>query len=269
MRQNSYFSIAPDSARCTFEDAPSVPAERALTAMPPQADFHKGIEPAARPLSAASDPVVTIAVFCILAAVLINLRHTRRLFGAFVSDITGSRQRSNVAETTGYENRAVVLLSLLFCTVGAIILYIAAAPAGISVLLTTARLNLLMFSFGAMSMTWYLIHVLGYRLIGWTFGTPEHTTAWLRSFNLSMGVFSLAALFPVVTALYIPQTGQNMAIITIILFILAISVPIIKGFRIFYSNFFSVLYFILYLCAIEIVPLITVYVAARSVFRLL
>ncbi|MDE6169760.1 MAG: DUF4271 domain-containing protein, partial [Duncaniella sp.] len=34
---------------------------------------------------------------------------------------------------------------------------------------------------------------------------------------------------------------------------------ICKGFRLFYDNFGSLLYFILYLCTLEIVPLVLIY----------
>ncbi|MDE6655263.1 MAG: DUF4271 domain-containing protein [Muribaculaceae bacterium] len=39
---------------------------------------------------------------------------------------------------------------------------------------------------------------------------------------------------------------------------------IIKGFRIFYHKIWSLLYFILYLCTLEIVPLIILYLTALS-----
>ncbi|MBR5727625.1 MAG: DUF4271 domain-containing protein, partial [Muribaculaceae bacterium] len=44
-----------------------------------------------------------------------------------------------------------------------------------------------------------------------------------------------------------------------ILYICARFIFIFKGIRIFYSNLLSILYFILYLCGVEIVPLIVIY----------
>ncbi|MGM9811684.1 MAG: DUF4271 domain-containing protein [Muribaculaceae bacterium] len=44
---------------------------------------------------------------------------------------------------------------------------------------------------------------------------------------------------------------------------------IIKGFRIFFNNFTSIFYFILYLCSGEIIPLIAVYYGIILTYSLL
>ena len=92
------------------------------------------------------------------------------------------------------------------------------------------------------------------RLIGYTFSNDSLTDLWLSGFLASQAALGLL-LFPVaVITLVFPSSIKLMVTIAIILYILGRIVFIWKGFRIFFNNLSSSIYFILYLCAIEIVP---------------
>ena len=98
------------------------------------------------------------------------------------------------------------------------------------------------------------LQLLLYRLIGFTFSDDNLTELWVGGFLSSQATLGLL-LFPVVViTLVFPSTIKLMITIAIILFILARIVFIWKGFRIFFNNLSSSIYFILYLCAVEIVP---------------
>ena len=93
-----------------------------------------------------------------------------------------------------------------------------------------------------------------YRLIGFTFANDQLTDLWVGGFLASQSTLGLL-LFPVaVMTLVFPSTMKLMLTIAIVLYVLGRIVFIYKGFRIFFNNFSSSIYFILYLCAIEIVP---------------
>lgn len=94
-----------------------------------------------------------------------------------------------------------------------------------------------------------------YRLIGFTFSEGDSLTElWVSGFLSSQATLGLL-LFPIVVVMLVfPSSIKMMIIIAIILFILARIVFIWKGFRIFFNNLSSSIYFILYLCAVEIVP---------------
>ena len=93
-----------------------------------------------------------------------------------------------------------------------------------------------------------------YRLIGFTFSDDRLTELWVGGFLSSQATLGLL-LFPVVViTLVFPSTIKMMLTLSIILYILARIVFIWKGFRIFFNNLSSSIYFILYLCAVEIVP---------------
>ena len=93
-----------------------------------------------------------------------------------------------------------------------------------------------------------------YRLIGFTFSDDRLTELWVGGFLASQAMLGLL-LFPIVVlTLVFPTTIKLMLTLSIILYILARIVFIWKGFRIFFNNLSSSIYFILYLCAVEIVP---------------
>ncbi|MBR5639868.1 MAG: DUF4271 domain-containing protein [Muribaculaceae bacterium] len=98
------------------------------------------------------------------------------------------------------------------------------------------------------------LQLLLYRLLGYTFATDSLTDMWVQGFLASQAVLGLL-LFPVaVITLVFPSFIKQMVTMAIILYILGRIVFICKGFRIFFNNLSSSIYFILYLCAVEIVP---------------
>ncbi len=98
------------------------------------------------------------------------------------------------------------------------------------------------------------IQLFMYRLIGFTFTTDSLTELWVGGFLASQATLGLL-LFPIVViTLVFPSTIKLMLSLALALYILARIVFIWKGFRIFFNNLSSSIYFILYLCAVEIVP---------------
>ena len=84
--------------------------------------------------------------------------------------------------------------------------------------------------------------------------TDSLTELWVGGFLASQATLGLL-LFPIVViTLVFPSTIKLMLSLALALYILARIVFIWKGFRIFFNNLSSSIYFILYLCAVEIVP---------------
>ena len=66
-------------------------------------------------------------------------------------------------------------------------------------------------------------------------------------------------MFPAAAALFYPGASATLATMAAIMYIIGRICFICKGFRIFFNNIFSLLYFILYLCGAEIIPILLVY----------
>ncbi len=159
------------------------------------------------------------------------------------------------AEHGSSDARIIIAMLANTCLMGGIMLYYGmlwynpslTVPLQSSVFLHVLVLTLAMTVFLA-------LQLLLYRLLGYTFATDERTDMWVQGFLASQSVLGLL-LFPVaVITLVFPGTIKLMVTIAIILYILGRIVFISKGFRIFFNNLSSSIYFILYLCAVEIVP---------------
>ena len=108
----------------------------------------------------------------------------------------------------------------------------------------------------------YWIQMFIYHLLGFVFSDPARTRQCVESFSSVNSLLGLV-LFPVVLCMiYIPACTSTMLLITGICYILSRIIFIYKGIKIFLSDIYGLVYIILYLCAVEIVPLLLFYKGA-------
>ena len=100
----------------------------------------------------------------------------------------------------------------------------------------------------------YAIQWLVYKVIGYTFSDKMGAKLWVDGFKASQAFLGLLLLPVLVLLMLYPTSGKLLLSIGGSLYLVARLIFIIKGIRIFYSNLTSIVYFILYLCAVEIVP---------------
>lgn len=103
---------------------------------------------------------------------------------------------------------------------------------------------------------YYVAQWLVYKVLGYTFSDSLGTKLWLDGFKSSQALLGLLLLPVLILLMLYPSSGKLLLGLAAALYLLARLIFIFKGFRIFYSNLSSILYFILYLCAVEIVPLV-------------
>ena len=106
---------------------------------------------------------------------------------------------------------------------------------------------------------YYVFMFCACRVVGYTFGTPSGSSLWNAGYVATMACTGLALIVPVLLMMYIPQWRIPLLWICAVLFILGKTIFIVKGFRIFYNKIRSLLYSILYLCTLEIIPLLALY----------
>lgn len=108
----------------------------------------------------------------------------------------------------------------------------------------------------------YWMQMLIYHLLGFVFSDPGHTRQCVESFSSVNSLLGLV-LFPVILCMiYIPACTSTMLMITGICYILSRIIFIYKGIKIFLSDIYGLVYIILYLCAVEIAPLLLLYKGA-------
>ena len=101
----------------------------------------------------------------------------------------------------------------------------------------------------------YLFQLICVSVTGYVFASRVDTRLWLQGYN-SAQIFLGLSLTPIaLIMLFSPEHNELTITIAAYLYIAAKLVFFVKSIRIFYSNLFQNVYFISYLCAVEIAPL--------------
>ena len=107
----------------------------------------------------------------------------------------------------------------------------------------------------AVAAGFYLFQLICVSFTGYVFASRVDTRLWLQGYN-STQIFLGLALTPLaLVMLFAPEHNEISITLAVYLYIIAKGVFFIKSIRIFYANLFQYVYFISYLCAVEIAPL--------------
>ena len=194
-------------------------------------------------------------VIAMMLLVIFNIQQYSRYFAMLYHNMWSVRRRSTMFdEHTVNEARIMVVLVIQVCVCEAIIMlgYIYMKRVSIP----PDKVVYIALALIVVTIAYYLVQLLAYRTIGYVFADKETSDQFVTGFNSSQTFLGFFLFFPSMLLLFYPSVTEIMAIIGAIFYILARFIFIYKGFRIFYSDFSSLLYFILYLCTVEVIPVI-------------
>lgn len=221
----------------------------------------RGLEPEPRPLDAHPHSAVTAVIIVLFTAVALASRHLRQISRFMATDMLGVRRRNNVFDThTSAESRTIIILILLATLSEAILLD--SPDRGIA---SSLRLTA---SLAALTTGYYLFQLSAYYVVGYTFADTEAASQWCRGFNLSQALLGIVLLPLALVDIFYSSISGAVLVAAAIVYVIVRVLFIYKGFRIFYNSIGSLVYFILYLCTLEIIPPIAVYSASRALNRL-
>jgi len=216
-----------------------------------------GHEPAPRIIHPAGHSAVLAALSLLFIACLIAYSRYGRALTSSVKDLWSLRQRQNAFDEGSPGRRRVqFLLALQFATYSGVLLYAAMCP----VSAPDAASSLAdIFRFIVLASAFYIFQLTAYAAVGYTFA-PDASAArqWLDGFNASQGLAGIALALPTLGLVFYPDASAVMLAMAATIYVIARLIFITKGFRIFYTGVSSLVYFILYLCTLEIVPVICV-----------
>ncbi len=241
--------------------APTSPSDQTLyTTREP--GWLSGIEGVERPVTPGTDTGILAMVVMLMVLVGLNMRHVRRLFKAITQDLWSIRRRANAFDDhTAKETRTIVILLLQLCVFEGILLFLwlgETGPAVHDVLLPVGGL-------ACLAMGFYLFELLACTTVGYVFTDRVNAVQWRRGLNASSVLLGMFLTIPTLVSLFYPSVTTAMLWIAASLYVMSRVIYVVKGFRIFYNNFPSLLYFILYLCTLEIIPLIAIYFSAMEI----
>lgn len=244
-------------------EAPTSPADKELYITRPPA-WQSGVQGQTRPFTPATDSGVLAIIVAVIVLVGVNMRHVRRIFRSIPHDLLSVRRRGNAFdEHTANETRVSILQLfqlwvyqglLLFMWLGHITPNTTSAAVAIKVALLVA-----------LGCGFYIFQLLANITVGYTFTDRLSATLWRRGLNASQIILGWALIPPALVSVFYPGLTHPMLLVAATLYILSRICYIFKGLRIFYINIPSLLYFILYLCALEIIPVIAACLLAEEI----
>lgn len=183
-----------------------------------------------------------------------------RVLRRYVSDLWSTRRRPNVFDSDEAPSAGSVpvgiALALQYVLYAGVALYYGAVDHPSSAAGVAASC--------AIVGIYYLFLLAGYSLVGYVFGDGSQRRRWVAGFVASRALLGLSLIVPVIAMMQFLQWRSVFLAIALSLYVLARLIFIAKGIRIFYHKIGSLLYFILYLCTLEIIPISAVaLIAAR------
>ena len=229
------------------------------------APYLSGNEPMARTNHPGHDSGIMMLLAFTFILVSFSFKYYRRMLSTYGQDLWNVRNRANAFdEHTSNEHSVIGILIFQLCVYAGLL--ISAKINSIipinpdKIMLTTCCM---MGTYGL----YYLFQLAIYSMVGYVFADKNGATQWIKGFNASQIFLGFTLILPSVISIFYPTTSGAMLTIASILYVVARLTFIFKGFRIFYKNLYSLFYFILYLCTLEIIPIIFVYKIAQIFFE--
>lgn len=222
--------------------------------------------------------LLSLAILFVVVA--IRFRRNSKYLAAMFRDAVKVRERDNVFDETVREKSFVFLLNVLWCISAGIILYrllvftsalpaITAAvqlppglrlvpPGGYTDAIAPAGMGICI----GLTAVWQLLMVGAYEVVGRVFDDRTHTAMWVNGYLATTGLSTLI-FFPLsLLSIFYPGYAGLILSVAACGFLTAKLIFIWKGFRIFFKEITSWFLFLYYLCSLETVPLILLYVAS-------
>jgi hypothetical protein len=223
-----------------------------------------GIEPTPRPIAAANDSSLVGLIVALLLMVTLSFRHCGHLFKTLFKDLWSVRTRAkSFDEHTSNETRLMVLYGAQLTVFMSVLLTAASdifhhRPIMADSFMATAKIIVVVAAY-------YIFQLVAYSTVGYAFAEGEGRRQWLRGFNASQTFLGFALALPALVVVFYPSAAYLMLQISAVFYILARLVFIFKGFKIFYHKISSLVYFILYLCTLEVIPVIFILYCAINI----
>lgn len=213
-----------------------------------------GFDATPNPQNALNNPTLSILLIVAFLLIAISFRHSGKIFGQLFRNPV--RRQSHADETIASENRSrIALLIATFLTEGILIYNLTTGY----VSQTTGEMLGGTLLFTVLIFFYFLVQTSALSLTGYLFATPSGKQMAVSVFTTINALFGILAIIPVSLLLYYPEYQIVLLSIVGILFLLSRISFVFIATKIFFSNLYGLVYFILYLCAVEITPLLLIF----------
>ncbi len=245
-----------DSTLCRLESGPLTRHELLHTTVG-TVPYMLGIMPEPRKHLPGYDSGVVCLLIGLFLLLSYNFRHYSTFLKNFLTDLLSTRRREGTFEVSTFsETGVLVSVVMVACLSQGIIInsWLSDNPSG-GMLPAFPVIGGITLA----GILYYLWQLAAYATVGYVFTDKTSARLWLKGFNASQALLAFMLIVPALVVLFNPGVAPTVVAIGAGAYIFARFLFICKGFRLFYDNFGSLLYFILYLCTLEITPLIVIY----------
>lgn len=213
-----------------------------------------GFDATPNPQNALNNPTLSILLIGAFLLIAISFRHSGKIFGQLFRNPV--RRQSHADEAIASENRSrIALLIATFLTEGILLYNLTTGY----VSQTTGEMLGGTLLFTVLTFLYFLVQTSALSLTGYLFATPSGKQMAVSVFTTINALFGILAIIPVSLLLYYPEYQIVLLSIVGILFLLSRISFVFIATKIFFSNLYGLVYFILYLCAVEITPLLLIF----------
>jgi hypothetical protein len=220
-------------------------------------DILRGLEPDLRAQLPGYDSGILLLIVGSFLITSWGFRSARRMWGNFFTDLMqmGHRHSMSDAERTTAERWVMAAMLLQTFIYEGLLLFSAVTIYGGVKLATFPAVFIAI----GLAMLLYVIQAAGYIAVGYAFSNPIDSKSWLRAFSATQSMLGFALILPTLGVLFYPAINRGLMMPAMVLYVLARLLFYIKGFRIFHTNHASIFYFFLYLCTLEIMPVVALH----------
>lgn len=202
-------------------------------------------------------------LFCVIG---IKFKGNSRYAKALITDLTDTRLRHNAFDDTVKETTLLFLLNMMWVACAGVLLWMLVQTTITEGVAGSLSIRVIQAEgiglCAAVAGIYMLLMTTSYWVVGYVFSNKEHAKLWVKGASAAYGLETVA-LFPLaLLSLTYPAWSTTLLIIAAGVFLFGKIIFLYKGFRIFFTQISSWLLFLYYLCSLEIVPLILVYVGA-------
>lgn len=205
---------------------------------------------------------VILALFVVMGLNAPNLRH---ITASFFADLVSRRQRANIFDihNTAADARMILLMLIQTSVFEGVLL------AGWVTTDGSTGYPLCVAAMTGVAAAFNTFSYVACATVGYVFTTPENAGLWRHTLSTSQGLLGIGLLIPATISVLWAGDQWWAYISAAILYVMARMCYIFKGISFFYTNVLSSFYFILYLCALEIIPVLAVVHTAVAISAVL
>lgn len=178
----------------------------------------------------------------------------------------GARERGNlfVEETSG-EKHFSLFLQFQTAVLFGLLFFIYSTESSTFPLGNHVMPRILMWTDVCLCVFFFILKRCLYGWVGWTLAHPAQRSVWYDAYGLLMGAQGILLLPLTFVAVRLDLDCGVLLFTTCAVFILTKILLLYKTFTIFFTGFYGFLLLFLYLCALEIVPLLALWSVATSI----